>query len=410
MANAQSDPVALLIQQGVQIPAPSLVTVDLSVNIERIAPGVVIHPGCRIIGEATSIGPGCVLGEEGIVTLDNCQLGARVRLAGGFFSQATFLDQASMGPGAHVRPGTLLEEEAAAAHTVGLKQTVLFPFAILGSLINFCDALVSGGTSRQNHSEIGSSYIHFNFTPHQDKATPSLIGDVPRGVMLDQPPIFLGGQGGLVGPARIEFGAVIPAGLVVRGDIRNGGLYLPEPGTRKSAPQFRAGAYQAINRILINNLHYIGNIQALRAWYRQVRSVFLDSDPFQAACFAGANERLDAILAERIQRLRHLAESMPHSLALAKSGPAPVDLNAQPYLQQTALIERWPRMLEQLLAPADPEGDEAKRDRFLEALARIPARTDYLNAIKNLPPDDRAAGTAWLESIVAAIVQLWPPL
>ena len=107
-----------------------------------------------------------------------------------------------MGPGAQVREGCLLEEEANGAHCVGLKQTILFPFVTLGSLINFCDCLMAGGTSRKDHSEVGSSYIHFNFTPDGDKTTASLFGDVPRGVMLDQPPIFLGGQGGAVGPVR----------------------------------------------------------------------------------------------------------------------------------------------------------------------------------------------------------------
>lgn len=54
---------------------------------------------------------------------------------------------------------------------------------------------MAGGTSRKDHSEVGSSYIHFNFTPDGDKTTPSLIGDVPRGEMLNQTPIFLGRQG-----------------------------------------------------------------------------------------------------------------------------------------------------------------------------------------------------------------------
>jgi bifunctional UDP-N-acetylglucosamine pyrophosphorylase/glucosamine-1-phosphate N-acetyltransferase len=77
---------------------------------------------------------------------------------------------------------------------------------------------MAGGTSRKNHSEVGSSYIHFNYTPNQDKATASLIGDVPKGVMLNQNPIFLGGQGGLVGPCRIAYGTVIAAGSVYRKD------------------------------------------------------------------------------------------------------------------------------------------------------------------------------------------------
>ncbi len=116
-----------------------------------------------------------------------------------------------MASGAQVREGCILEEEANASHTVGLKQTILFPFVTLGSLINFCDCFMAGGTSRKNHSEVGSSYIHFNYTPNQDKATASLIGDVPKGVMINQAPIFLGGQGGLVGPSRIGYGTVIAA-------------------------------------------------------------------------------------------------------------------------------------------------------------------------------------------------------
>ena len=49
---------------------------------------------------------------------------------------------------------------------------------------------MSGGTSRRDHSEVGSSYIHFNFTPDGDKTTPSLFGDVVHGVLLDQPAVF----------------------------------------------------------------------------------------------------------------------------------------------------------------------------------------------------------------------------
>ena len=61
-----------------------------------------------------------------------------------------------MGLGAQVREGCILEEEANGAHCVGIKQTILFPFVTLGSLINFCDCLMAGGTSRKDHSEAGS--------------------------------------------------------------------------------------------------------------------------------------------------------------------------------------------------------------------------------------------------------------
>jgi bifunctional UDP-N-acetylglucosamine pyrophosphorylase/glucosamine-1-phosphate N-acetyltransferase len=313
-----------LLERGIQIPCPHSVEVDESVNPDRIAPGIIVHTGCRISGSATSIGPGSEIGREAPATIEDCQLGHRVELRGGFFSGATFLDGVIVGSAAHVRPATLLEEECVAAHAVGLKHTIFLPFVTAGSLINFCDALMAGGTGRKNHSEVGSSYIHFNFTPHQDKATPSLIGDVPRGVFLDQLPIFLGGQGGLVGPARIAYGTVIPAGTICRQDILEEGRLFASPSVVTEPRKFIAGIYRGINRIVENNLIYIGNLWALREWYRRVRVHTMSSDLFARACHAAALERMEESLAERRKRLKELAEKMPLSLERARRRrPAP---------------------------------------------------------------------------------------
>ena len=78
--------------------------------------------------------------------------------------------------------------------------------------------MLSGGTDLKNHSEIGSSYVHFNYTINKDKATPSLFGNVIDGIFLDQNPIFLGGQGGAVGPINVAFGSKITAGSILRKD------------------------------------------------------------------------------------------------------------------------------------------------------------------------------------------------
>ncbi len=198
-----------LIKRGVNIPNPLTIHLGDEVNLENISShDVTLYPGCRIYGEKTVISAGVKLGYEAPVTVDNCQLGQMVELKGGYFTQSVFLEKSNMGSGAQVREACILEEQAGGAHCVGLKQTILFPFVTLGSLINFCDCLMAGGTSRKAHSEVGSSYIHFNFTPEGDKATASLIGDVPQGVMLNKPPIFLGGQGGMVvfleGPEHLQ--------------------------------------------------------------------------------------------------------------------------------------------------------------------------------------------------------------
>jgi len=226
MLKKSQNPMCLLVARGVHMPQPESGVYRRGRGAGTDRPGCDDPSGLPDHGRRHLHWPGCELGAHAPVTLADCQLGERVSLQGGAFREATFFNGAAMAGGAHVRPGTLVEEEAGGAHTVGLKQTILFPYVVLGSLINFCDCLMAGGTSRKNHSEVGSGYIHFNYTPHQDKATASLIGDVPRGVMLDQPPIFLGGQGGLVGPARVAFGAVVPAGTIIRKDILQGGLYL----------------------------------------------------------------------------------------------------------------------------------------------------------------------------------------
>ena len=143
-----------------------------------------------------------------------------------------------MGLGAQVREGCLLEEEANGAHCVGLKQTILFPFVTLGSLINFCDCLMAGGTSRKDHSEVGSSYIHFNYTPDGDKTTASLFGDVPRGVMLE-PAADLPGRPGRRG--RAGAGGLRHGGRGGLGPAR-GRARRRQAGVRRSAPGLRSGA------------------------------------------------------------------------------------------------------------------------------------------------------------------------
>lgn len=373
------------------------------VDASRIADDVVIHPGCRIRGAETSMGPGCVIGAEAPATVENCQLGRNVELKGGVYSGTVFFDGANMGSGAHVRAGTILEEEANGAHTVGLKQTLLFPFVTLGSLINFCDILMAGGTSRKDHSEVGSSYVHFNYTPHQDKATPSLLGDVPAGVFLDQKPIFLGGQGGLVGPARIAYGSIVAAGGVCRQDIlEENQLHVPpdpEPGTRP----YDTGVYRGIDRMIGNNLLYIGNIVAMKEWYRNVRKTFMRRDRFDRACLKGGLQNIELIRAERIKRLGELADKMEYSAQqLARKEKIP----EKEIETQRRFSNAW-AMMESELKRDDWIGNAPSRDEFLAAVDKIPPGESYVEWIRSMEHKDRQAGQQWLQSMVDEVVALW---
>ena len=377
-----------LLARGVKIAAPAAVEIGDDVDPARIAPGVVIHAGCKVFGAATSIGPGCVLGREAPATVEDCQLGEKVELKGGYFSGAVFLDGAAMGSGAQVRPGTILEEGAEMAHTVGLKQTIFFPFVVGGSLINFCDALMAGGKSRKVHSEIGSSFIHFNYTPHGDKATASLIGDVPRGVMLDRDPIFLGGQGGLAGPVRIEYGTVQAAGLVSRKDVlQPNQLVVPVTPHAGTFP-YETG-YRSVARVVRNCAIYLGNVAALQVWYEQVRRPLLERTPHGKACLEGALKQVAAVRKERLKRLDDVMEK------IAKENRA--QLAAELAREHEKLCGGWTAARERLAAAGDV--DCAEKAAFLAAW-NAAQEESYLARVQALPAEAKAAGTAWLQKIV----------
>src|SRR5215471_12432693 len=248
--------------RGVIIVDPRQTYLDDAVDVNRVCQGAVLHPGTRLVGPRTFVGPGARVGTEGPAVLENTVIGANTEVASGYLSDAVMLRDARVGCNAHIRAGTLLEEEASTAHGVGLKHTILMSFVTMGSLINFCDALVAGGSSRKKHTEVGSGFIHFNYTPrgeHGDKATASLIGDVVHGVFLRQPRIFLGGLSGLVGPQKVGFGSFTVAGQVVRREIPSNRLVGDVP--RKVDREFY-NFTEGPNRILNLNLEYIGQLTA----------------------------------------------------------------------------------------------------------------------------------------------------
>jgi UDP-N-acetylglucosamine/UDP-N-acetylgalactosamine diphosphorylase len=394
-----------LLDKGVSIPNPWAVTVGDEVAVERISgKGTALYPGTRLAGEKTHIGPGAQIGHESPATVVDCRIGPGVELKGGFFARSVFLARSSMGAGAQVREGCLIEEEASGAHAVGLKQTILFPFVTLGSLVNFCDCLMAGGTDRKNHSEVGSSYIHFNYTPNQDKATASLIGEVPRGVMLREAPIFLGGQGGLVGPVRLGYGTLIAAGTVWEDDCPRGGMLLRGSVLRSERPR-HPGLYREIRRKVCNNLLYIGNLAALRHWYVHVRRPLLGALEGGPALYEGALEVLDGAVEERLNRLRALAGNMEGSISVAEK--VLTDRTKTALLKhKREFLQNWPEAEKRLAGLADNSIGELGRNLFLD---RIDERLqneagDYIAFIQALDRESADAGSAWLQSIVDTVV------
>lgn len=383
------DKIVHLIERGVNIPNPLSLDVGEEVDITRISSDrVTIYPGCRIYGAKTVISAGVKLGAEGPVTIEDCRLGPGVELKGGYFRQSVLLEKAGMGLGAQLREGCLLEEEANGAHCVGLKQTILFPFVTLGSLINFCDCLMAGGTSRTDHSEVGSSYIHFNYTPDGDKTTASLFGDVPRGVMLNQPPIFLGGQGSAVGPVRVGYGTVVVAGSILRHDVLDDGRLVAVAPPVGFEREHHSHNYSNLPRVVRNNIIYLANLVALEEWYRNVRWPFFARQEMGDLIYEGALEVLVLARRERVKRL----------LALADKVPARTPVHSE-------FCERAPEICA-LFGDRPPVPDtDANGTEFLAAVASAASEGEYIQVIQGLATEASARGVRWLQRIVSELVR-----
>src|SRR6516162_4423008 len=357
----------MLEAQGVKIVDRRQTYLDESADVSRICRGAILYPGTRLIGARTFVGPGAKVGTEGPAALENAIIGENAEVASGYLKEAVMLRNARVGSGAHIRVGTLMEEEASTAHAVGLKHTVLMSFVTMGSLINFCDGLISGGKSRREHTEVGSGFIHFNYTPwgkSGDKATPSLIGDVVHGVFLRQQRIFLGGLSGIVGPQKVGFGAFTIAGQVVRKEIPSNRVVGDVP--RKVDRGFHA-ATEAPSRILKLNLEYIGQLTALQAWYRDVRLARIPTSREYVhirVVTQAALELLSVCIEERLEKLRQFLEerdvpipSLPLSIP-----PCPLRVEARhPYV-------------------------------------------DHIKWIMDLSPVEVEKGVSWLQSIVDRII------
>jgi bifunctional UDP-N-acetylglucosamine pyrophosphorylase / glucosamine-1-phosphate N-acetyltransferase len=393
------DKIVRLVEKGVDIPNPLTLDIGKDVDPERISGnGVTIYPGCRIYGEHTVISAGAKIGYEGPVTIDDCQIGPDVELKDGYFNKAVFLEKANMGLGAHVREGCILEEEAGGAHCVGLKQTILFPFVTLGSLINFCDCLMAGGTSRKNHSEVGSSYIHFNFTPDGDKTTASLIGDVPRGVMLNQPPIFLGGQGGMVGPLRVSYGNIVAAGTILRKDVIEENKLIFGKSLSGAIIDNTPGNYLSISRVVGNNILYLANLVALEQWYTYIRQPFFEKQEFGDLIYAGAIDKLSSAKKERIKRLQDMADK---AKVLIEKYPD----KKQSEAGKKEFYAAADKIRDIFTNPPANDLNVELRDIFLAAVNAHKQGSDqkYIDFIKGLPTDISKAGVKWLEAIIDSL-------
>ena len=209
-----------LAAKGVDIPSPESVIVGEEVRLDQIEPRVVIGPGTKVLGAETMLGAGTEV--QGAATIRNSLIGRNCRLAAGEYEDSVLLDGCTTVGWARVRGHSAWEEGSNSAHNVDTKTTLLGYKTTLGSLINFCNVLMLGGTSPglEVGSEVGSGTINFNFLPYGPTVgaliKPStLIGSIEAPFLVcEDAPVryaFIGGHTSIIAPVVVGLGTVVAA-------------------------------------------------------------------------------------------------------------------------------------------------------------------------------------------------------
>ena len=208
-----------------------------------------------------------------------------------------------------------------------------------------------------------------------------------------------------MGPSRIGYGAVVAAGIILREDVEEGRLVRAERPRDPATRDFLRGWYGEPRRILTNNIMYIANLVALKAWYRHCRKPFFEATERGTMLYRGALEILEAALDERLKRLGGLAQNMSRPIETSVDIPG----NDSPEAAELRKIfsENWPALEDCICSfDADDETSE-KRDAFLERFQAEHAAAgslDYLDVIRSLDDTTVALGTAWLQEMVDRLV------
>ena len=413
-----------LLERGVHIPDLNLVHITRNVKLENIAPGCTIYPFVRITGSKTQIhsgarigargpvilensliGENAVIGDLGQVTLIDTVVGPKSVLGAGVAEQAVFLGKETMindfttGYGFRVRKGSLYEEDASSAQHTDTKMTILFPWTTLGSDINFCDALLAGGTGPElgSFSEVGSGTIHFNYSIRGDKATASLFGDVFQGVFLDQERLFIGGNNSLLGPVKANFGTMTAAGARIKGKLPKGlnyGHSLP-----KGKVDYDARIFSGVSGIVKNQVNVLAELTALVNWYKQVRINCAAQAPEQKFLYESGLCMIELNYQERLLQLNRYVDFLENSFRLLESMQA----SKKQISEQKDLLSRWPKLDSEFknLEKHEIQIPESLKDEFDNLQSQ--GQSDYTGLIKNLSQSGKQAGKTWLSEIAGIV-------
>ncbi len=183
---------------GVTIVDPASTYVDAAVTI---APDTTIHPQTHLAGRS-SIGRGCIIGPNSLIA--NSSIGDRAEVVQSQVKDSIVGEGVTVGPFAHLRGSTVVEQDARVGNFVEMKNTRLGRGAKASHLSYLGDAEIGEKTN------IGAGTITCNYDGKKKHKT-----KIGKGV-------FIGSNSSLRAPIEIGDNAVTGAGSVVLHDVPPG--------------------------------------------------------------------------------------------------------------------------------------------------------------------------------------------
>ena len=191
---------AAWMKKGVTIVDPTTTWIEATVQLEADS---VIWPNTYLSG-STVIAEGSVIGPD--VTLSNTSIGVGARVERSSVKDSKIGAGASVGPYAHIRPGTVIDTSVHVGSFVEIKNSSLGVGAKVPHLTYVGDADIGEGTN------IGASSVFVNYDGVNKHRT--TIGRHVR----------VGSDTMLVAPVRIGDGAYTAAGSVITEDVPPGAM------------------------------------------------------------------------------------------------------------------------------------------------------------------------------------------
>ena len=189
-----------LMLTGVTIIDPPSTFIDSTVKIGK---DTIIYLGSTILGK-TRIGENCKLGPYAFI--QDCQIENGVEVRASFIYGARIAERAKVGPFSHIRPGTVVGEDARVGNFCEVKKSKIGQGTKVSHLSYIGDAFLGKGVN------IGAGTITCNFDGVRKNIT--RVGDGT----------FVGSDTKFIAPVKIGKGAVIGAGSTITEDVPAGKL------------------------------------------------------------------------------------------------------------------------------------------------------------------------------------------